>query len=313
MFCADAVMSAEQPSLKIGEYEMDDRQEIVGHFRIPAFGNGLVVVPALTQRIVAAPIVRDDERTWNNGALDKSTQRLGTSIWGDCQPHSPGVTAIPSLVLGGPWFAVTNFDSAGNKDLVMDTSAFTTGSATDIGFISLDMLVRFAADAILIRAHHTRTQLVENAKGRLVARQPELPLKLDGGYSRCMADDQIGRPKPNIQRCMAALHDGASHKTSLPTTLATFQYAGPRGDTERLCADTTEWANKRVAPAGTLQIGRASRVIWKKPLELGKRFRECKIATSMDIHIGHGVSRQLRSSVTRYEPPYRHSLGLVGV
>jgi hypothetical protein len=31
----------------------------------------------------------------------------------------------------------------------------------------------------------------------------------------------------------------------------------------------------------------------------------------MDIHIGHGVSRQLRSSVTRYEPPYRHSLGLV--
>jgi hypothetical protein len=59
MLCADPVMSAEQPRLEVGEYEMDDRQEIVGHFRIATFGNGLVVVAALAQSGVAGPIVRD--------------------------------------------------------------------------------------------------------------------------------------------------------------------------------------------------------------------------------------------------------------
>ncbi len=44
MLCANAVMGAEQPRLEVSEYEMDHGQEIVGHFRIAAFGNGLVVV-----------------------------------------------------------------------------------------------------------------------------------------------------------------------------------------------------------------------------------------------------------------------------
>jgi hypothetical protein len=38
------VMGTNQPRLEVGEYEMDDRQEIFGHFRIATFGNGLVVV-----------------------------------------------------------------------------------------------------------------------------------------------------------------------------------------------------------------------------------------------------------------------------
>jgi hypothetical protein len=80
MLCADPVMGAEQPRLEVGEYEMDDRQEIVGHFRITIFGNGLVVVAALTQSGVAAPTVRDDERARSNGALYKSTERRGASM-----------------------------------------------------------------------------------------------------------------------------------------------------------------------------------------------------------------------------------------
>src|SRR5208283_3624863 len=198
MLCADAVMGAEQPRLEVGEYEMDDRQEIVGHFRITAFGYSLVVVAALTQSGVAAPIVRDDERARSNGVLDKSTERHGASIWCDREPDSSGVSAILPLVLASPWLSMTNFDSTRNKDLVMNAPAFATSPAADVGFISLNMPVGFAADAVLIGTHHASAQLVENAKGRLVARQPELPLKLNGGHSWGMAHDQIGRPEPNI-------------------------------------------------------------------------------------------------------------------
>ena len=181
MLCANAVMGAEQPRLEVGEYEMDDRQEIVGHFRIATFRNGLVVVAALTQSGVAAPIVRDDERARSNGVLDKSTERLCASIWSDRQADSSGVSAILPLVLASPRLAVANFDSTNHKDLVVNAPAFATSPAADVGFISLNMSVDFAADAVLIGAHHASAQLVENAKGRLVARQSELPLKLNGG------------------------------------------------------------------------------------------------------------------------------------
>src|SRR5665213_3625203 len=117
MLRADPVMDADQPRLEVGEYEMDDRQEVLGHVRIATFGNGLVVVAALAQPGVAAPIVRDDQRSRSNGALDKSTERLGTAIWGDRQPDSSGVSAILPLILGSPCLAVANFDSTGNNDL----------------------------------------------------------------------------------------------------------------------------------------------------------------------------------------------------
>jgi hypothetical protein len=68
-------MDVDQQRLEIGEYEMDDRQEILGHFRIATFGNSVVVVGALAQSGVAAPIVRDSKV-----ALDNSTERLGTAI-----------------------------------------------------------------------------------------------------------------------------------------------------------------------------------------------------------------------------------------
>jgi hypothetical protein len=282
---------------------MDHRQEIVGCFRIAAFGNGLVVVAALAQSNVAAPIVRNDERARSNSVLDKPTERIAASIWDDRKPDSPGVSAILPLVLGSPRFAVPNFDSTGHEDLVMDAPTFATGSAADVGFISLNMLVGFAADAVLIGTHHASAQLVENAKGCLIARQPELPLKLNGRHSWGMANNQIGRPEPSIQRCMAALHDGANQKAGLPTTCSALQYAGPRSDTKRLHHDAAVWAHKTVSPAGAFQIARASGVIWEKSLEFGKGLRECQIASSMDIHAGHSASGRFRSSTKFHEFP----------
>jgi hypothetical protein len=191
---------------------------------------------------------------------------------------------------------VTNFDGAGYEDLVMDAPPFAAGPASDVGFVSLDMFVGFAADAVLVGTHHASAQLGENDKGCLIARQPELPLKLNGGHPWGMAHHQIGRPEPNIQRCMTTLHDGANQKAGLPTTCSALQYAGPRRDTKRLRHDAAGLANKAVRPAGTLQIARASGVVREKLLELGKGLRECQIASSMDP-ADHIASCPFRSSI----------------
>jgi len=278
-------MDADQPRLEVGEYEMDDGQEILGHFRIATFGNGVVVVAALAQSGVATPIVRDDQRSRSNDALDKSTERPGAAIGSDRQPDSSGVPAILPLILGSPRLAVADFDGTCDKNLVMDTPAFAAGPAADIGFINLDMLIRLAADAVLIGPHHASAQLVENAEGRLIARQPELPLKLHGGYSRCLAGDQIGRPEPDIERRMAALHDGANQKAGLSTTCSALQDAWPGSDAKRLRHNAAVWTYEAASPAGAFQIGRASRVIWEKPLELGKGLREGQIVPLMDIRV----------------------------
>src|SRR5208282_6710360 len=63
---ADPVVDAGQPCLEVREDEMDDGQKLVGHFGIAAFGNGVVIVTALAQVGVTAPVVRDDQRPRNN-------------------------------------------------------------------------------------------------------------------------------------------------------------------------------------------------------------------------------------------------------
>lgn len=59
MLCADPVMDTDQLCLEIGEDEMDDGQELLGHFGIPTFGNGVVIVAALPQVDVTAPMLVD--------------------------------------------------------------------------------------------------------------------------------------------------------------------------------------------------------------------------------------------------------------
>src|SRR5271157_5743299 len=85
---ADPVMDADQPCLEICEDEMDDGQKLVGHFGITTFGNGVVIVTALAQVGVTAPVVRYDQRPRSNGAIDKSAKGFGASVSGDRQAHA---------------------------------------------------------------------------------------------------------------------------------------------------------------------------------------------------------------------------------
>jgi hypothetical protein len=194
MLRADPVVDTDQPGLEISKDEMDDGQELFYYFGIPTFSNGVVIVPALSQARVAAPIVRDDQCPRGDGATHKSAKRFGASVSGDRQPNASGIAPIPSFVLRGSRLPVADFDGAADQNLVVNTPAFAARSATDPAFVHLDMLVRTATDAVSIRANHSGAQFVENLKSCLITCNPELPSELHGRHAGGMAGDQVGGP-----------------------------------------------------------------------------------------------------------------------
>src|SRR5271168_1873157 len=200
MLMTDPVMDAVQPRFQVGEDEMDDWQILLGDLRIAPFSDGEVFVAALGEAGVAAPVVGDERRAWHNGALDEATERLCAAVRHDGKPNPTGIATTPPLVELGTRLALANFHSAGDKNLIVDTTAFAARPAADPGFIDFNVRAGPAADPVLIRTHHPRAEFVENLERRLVARQAELSLKLNGRHAGCLAGHQIGRPKPYAQR-----------------------------------------------------------------------------------------------------------------
>src|SRR5271166_5185668 len=94
-------MDTAQPRLEICADKMSDRQELLGHFGIPTFGDGVVIVASLPQTGITVPIVGDDQRPRSDGAINKFTKRSGASVSGDRQPNAPRIAPIFSLVLRG--------------------------------------------------------------------------------------------------------------------------------------------------------------------------------------------------------------------
>jgi hypothetical protein len=62
----------------------------------------------------------------------------------------------------------------------------------DPAFVHLDRLVCVATDAVLVRAHHSGAQFVENLKSCLIPRDPKLALQLDSRHAGSLAGDQVG-------------------------------------------------------------------------------------------------------------------------
>src|SRR5271170_152095 len=118
MPCAYSVMDADQPCLEIGEDEVDDRQELLGHLGIPTCGNGVVIVTTLAQACVTAPIVRDNQSPRRHGAIDESTKRFGAAVSRDRQPNAARIAPILSAVLRGSGLPMAHLNGAGDKNLL---------------------------------------------------------------------------------------------------------------------------------------------------------------------------------------------------
>ena len=280
----DPVMDAVQPRFQVCEDEMDDWQILLGDLRIAPFSDGEVFVAALGKAGVAAPVVGDERRARHNGALNEAAEQLRAAVRHDGEPNPPGIATTLPLVELGARLALANLHSVGDKNLIVDATAFAARPAASPGFIDFDVLAGPAADPVLIRAHHPRAELVEDLERRLVARQAKLSPKLHGRHAGCLAGHQIGRPKPYAQRRVRARHDRSHRQSGVTAALAAAQDARTICEAERLSRRLTMGANKPVAPASLLQVGGAGRVVGKKSLELWERLWEPKIATLVNVH-----------------------------
>ena len=287
MLGADPVMDAVDPGLQVGEDQVDDRQEFFRDLRVAAFGDCVVVEAALAKTGIAAPVVGDDQRSGSDGVFDESAERIGATVGDDGETNTSRVATVFPIVELGSRLAVTHLHGAGDENLVMDAPAFAAGPSSNPGFIHFDMFLRLAANLVALGAHHPGAQLMKDAEGRLVARQTELPLKLDGRRSRRLAGDQVSRPEPSRQRRVAALHDGPGHQAYVPATGAAAQNARARLETERLADDAAPWAGESSIPAGVFEIGGTGRVVRENTLELRQRLRERQVFTRQYIHAQH--------------------------
>ena len=281
---AHAVMNATQPRLQVGEDEMNDRQILLSDLGVASLGDGEVFVAALGEAGIAGPIVGDDRRTRSNGALDKAAERFRAAVWHDSESDTSGVaTALPLIELGSR-LALSHFNGAGDKKLVVNAPALAARAAADPGFVDFDMVAGLAADAVLIRPNHTSAELVEDLKGGFVTGKPDLALELCGRHAGRLAGNQIGRPEPYAQRRMGALHDRPRRQPGVAAALSTAQDAGPAGEAERLCRRLAMGADEPVTPPRLLQAGGTGRVIREKSLKLGKRPRKRKVFALRNIH-----------------------------
>jgi hypothetical protein len=284
MLMADTVMDTDEPRFQIGEDEMDDRQIVLGNLWVAALGNGKVFIPALAEAGIPTPIVSDAQRPWSNGVLHEPTKRVSTPVGYYGEPDTPGIASILSLALRGPRFPMAHFNGTSDENLVVDTPALAASPSTNPCLVYLNMFPWLAANTILIGPHHASAELVENAEGRLIARQAKLSLKLDRRDARCLAGDQISRPKPCTQRGMATFHDRANRQARITAALAAAQDTGASGDAEGLTYAMAMRTDKPVAPSGFFQVGGTRRFIGKKLLKFRKRLRKGQIATLKDVH-----------------------------
>ena len=146
MLVANAVVDTDQPRLQVGENQMDDRQALLGNLWITTLGNSEVLIAALTEASIAAPIVSNDQRSRRDGALDEPTERLGATVEHDGEPNASGIASVFPVVELGARLSMTHLDGTGDGNLVVNTTAFPTRSPANPGFVHLNMVLGLSTD-----------------------------------------------------------------------------------------------------------------------------------------------------------------------
>ena len=128
MLRADTVVDATQPGLEIGEHEVNDRQEGLGNLHVAPLRDGAMGVAALAQLCVTTPVVGDDGGTGSYVAFDEVTERPGATVRNQGESNTTGVSPGLALVQAAGTLALTNLDSAGHEDHVVDATPLTAGT-----------------------------------------------------------------------------------------------------------------------------------------------------------------------------------------
>ena len=266
---------------------MNDGQKGLGNLHVATFRNGGMKIPSIFKRRVAAPVIGNDGGVRHNDALNEATQRFGTSVWHHSEPNTPGVPSGSPLVKATTMLALFNLDRTGDENHVVNASALAASTTADVGFIGFDVFSGVAANPILVGAHHAGPQFVKNLESRLVTRQSELPLELDGRHAGRLAGDQVGRPEPHRERCVRTFHDGASREVAIVLAVATSQNGWAIGETIGIARRSATRADEPVAPSCALKVSGARRLVREEALELRQRARKRQIASLKHVN-NHG-------------------------
>ena len=190
---------------------------------------------------------------------------------------------------------MTNLDGTSDENLVVDTPAFAASPSTNPCLVYLNMFPRLAADTILIGPHHASAELVENAEGRLIARQAKLSLKLNRRDAGRLAGDQISRPKPCAQRHMAR---SMTVPTVRPVSWRHLRQRRTPGRVAMRKGSPAAWQCGQTKPSpissSFFHVGSTLRFIGKKLLKLWKRPRKGQVRHAegrpwLTIHYTHKI------------------------
>ncbi len=284
MLMTDAMVGPHKPGLKISEYEVDDRQIFFGDLMIATLGDGEVEVATFDEAGITAPVIRDYFCAWLNRSLNEAAKRLCATVRDNGESHTTGVSAALALIEFATRLPLPDLNGSGDKNLIVDATALSASSSSDIALVYFDVLVGITSYPILIWAHHPRAKLMENLEGSLVTGDAQLPLKLHGRHARGLTGHQIGRPEPNIQRRMRTFHHSPHRQPSVTPTLAASKDTGATRKAKGVAHRRAIRANKSVGPTQFQQVKSAGFVVREKSLELWKGVRKQKIVALVDVH-----------------------------
>jgi len=121
-------MDAVDPGLQIGEDQVDNRQEFLCNLWVCAFGDRMVVEPALAKARIAAPVVRDDQRAGSDGVFDESAERVGATVRDDSETNASRVATVFPIVEFGPWCESRSNNASVNRPICSAAPEHSCGS-----------------------------------------------------------------------------------------------------------------------------------------------------------------------------------------
>lgn len=297
-----------QPRLEVRKNEVDDWQKFLGYFRVASFDNGQMRVAAHAEFVIGRRGVRDDHRTRFNGLFYKADQRLSRAVGDDFQPQPASVAApAPCGLVTLLGRSGSDLDGGGNQNGIIGLGALTLSAhhATNPSFIYFDVIAapKVAADPVTTLSDHASAQLVQDLERGFVSREAKLALELNGRHARRHAGNEIGRPKPDRQRRVRALHHGIDRERRLLAARPARQNAGPRGHAERLALGVAVRANETLGPLRALKIPRARVVVFEQPLEVPERLGERQVFPLEHIGMGRHFNMSLGLAFVQTQVP----------
>jgi len=149
MLMTNTVMNPSQPSFKVREHKMDNRQILFGNLRIAALGDGKVLVSTVFEVVITTPVIGNNQCAWLNRLRNEAAKRVRAPVRRNGEPDTSGVTSAPALDGFCTRLALPHLYCTGDKNLVMDATAFAARTSADPGFIGFDVFIWIAANPVL--------------------------------------------------------------------------------------------------------------------------------------------------------------------